>query len=55
MLRKKNKIRVILNTGHFHNIDSAVIISSVSKVVKNFYHKLYYVLYCLAYTADDDN
>ena len=34
-LRKKNETTVILKTERFDNIDSAVIISSVNKPVKN--------------------
>ena len=41
--KEKNKPAVNLKTGRFDNINSAVIISSVC------------VLYCLAYTADDDS
>ena len=52
-IRRKSKATVNLKTGRFDNIDSAVIISSVSKAVQNC--KFFTVLYGLAYTADDDS
>ena len=45
---KKNKAEVIRKTGRFDYIDSAIIISSICKVVLNHMTKLF------AYTADDD-
>ena len=35
LLIRKNETRIILKTGRFGNIDSAVIISSVSKAEQN--------------------
>ena len=45
---RKNKVTFILKTGRFDNIDSVIIISSVSKTLVS-------VLHSLAYTADDDS
>ena len=47
-LRRKNKASVIHKTGRFDNVDSAVIINTVSKAIQNCKH-------CFAYTADDDS
>ena len=46
---------VIFKTGRFDNIDSAVIISTVSKVVNPERSLEDLILFCLAYTADDDS
>ena len=61
----KNNATAILTVKRFDDIDSAVIISSVSKTVlykaESLMRKYILfqcelsVLYCLAYTADDDN
>ena len=57
-LKEKNKAAVNLKTGRFDNIDLAVIISNVCKAVQNcrFCTVLLVltVLFCLAYSAEDD-
>ena len=50
MVRKNNKITIILVTGRFDNIDSAVIISSVSNTMQICTPSGFV---CLFYTADN--
>ena len=48
--KEKNKPNIIFKTGRFDNIDSVVIIRSLSMTAN-----LISVLYSLAHTADDDS
>ena len=47
-LRRENKVIVIPKTGCFDNIDKAVIVHNESKAMLS-------ILYCIAYTANDDS
>ena len=51
-LKEEISAAVILKTGCFYNVDSVAIINGLSRAVQNSNLK---VLYCLAYTADDDS
>ena len=60
-LKEENETSLVVKTGRFDNIDSAVIISSVGKAVKNFkelkftFSSDFQFCTVFAYTADDDN